>query len=148
MNNKDEFRITFTSIILATGLAVLAFTDFTLFYKILFGIPALVAFLYLLAMASSLRFFDNGSDHLFPIPIFLFSSQARRNLYNLAIDVYIIALISMLIARLLENIPFLSNGIGGLIIFVIFNILTIAIPNYKERLGKKAVDDDLSAKKD
>ena len=92
MDNKEELRITITSIILATGLAVVAFTDWDMFYHYLFGIPAVFAFLYLLAVASSLRYAD---VLIFPIPLLFFSIKSRMFLYNTTIDVFIGSGLSM-----------------------------------------------------
>jgi len=147
-NNSEELRITIASIILATGLAVLAFTDFESFYKIFFGAPAFMAFLYILAVANSLRFYDNDNDHIFPTPIFLFSARTKRGLYNLTIDFYIISLISMFIWYFLSKIPFFEDGIIGYIIFILFFNTNIAIPFYRKRLRKIAAENKTAERLD
>jgi hypothetical protein len=102
-SNGDDVRLNITSIILATGLAVIAFTEWDVVYKIFFGIPSFYAFLYILSLAFNMRFSDNKNDIIFPIPLFFFSSKTQRFLYNSSIDIYVISLISILVILLHKN---------------------------------------------
>ena len=133
--NNDELRITITSIILATGLAVIAFTELDEMYKVFAGIPAIIAFLYILAVANGLRFYENERDLIFPVPLFLFSKQAKRVLYNLSVDTYVTSLLAMLTAHLFSDI--LPERITMLVGAGVMAMLHLVVPKYKERLKKR-----------
>lgn len=85
LNKTEEQRITIAFGIIATTIALLAFIDsgFWSFYKGLFSISGISAFIYILLTGTKLKYRDEKSFGFMEVP-----GRIREMFYDLSIDIY------------------------------------------------------------
>jgi len=85
LNKTEEQRITIAFGIIATTIALLAFIDsgFWSFFKGLFSISGISAFIYILLTGTILKYKDEKSFGFMEVP-----SRIREMFYDLSIDIY------------------------------------------------------------